>query len=91
MEQKTIEARKLEYLKAMAEHVDVDAHFEKVDAMMATVSVGSTVYERGLWDVFPKEITRILDVDRGVVETFERSINKTETKCITEYMLTPEG
>ena len=85
------EQRKYKYVldRAGLTQEYVDGVFTAIDQRMAEIDVGFRVYERGFFpdELYPKTITAIVDAEMGMVETYEESINKTEVKCILDYVI----
>lgn len=85
------EQRKYKYVldRAGLTQEYVDGVFTAIDQRMAEIDVGFRVYEQGFFpdELYPKTITAIVDAEMGMVETYEESINKTEVKCILDYVI----
>lgn len=94
METVTIEKRKLDWLLEQAdlEMEDVDERFDAIDDIMSRLKVGDKVYIAALEDsiggsYFTKKVTKIIDVENGIIQTSERTYNDTivEEECILNY------
>lgn len=85
------EQRKYKYIldRAGLTQEYVDGVFTAIDQRMKKIEVGCIVYEQGFFpdELFPKTITAIVDAELGMVETYEESINRTEVKCILDYVI----
>lgn len=85
------EQRKYKYVldRAGLTQEYVDGVFTAIDQRMAKIDIGFRVYERGFFpdELYPKTITAIVDAEMGMVETYEESINRTEVKCILDYVI----
>lgn len=83
-----IEKRKLKYLlkKAHTSMDLVDKRFAEIDRRIALFESGQlkTVYEPDELpgEYYPKEIVEIIDRKKGIIKTYEKSIDKYEEFCI---------
>lgn len=86
-----LEKRKVKYLlkKAKTTMELLDERFAIIDRRIALFESGQlkTVYEPGEFpgEYFPKEIVKIVDREQGIIETYEKSIDKYEKFCIYDY------
>ena len=85
-----IEKRKLDYILTLAHKKmdEIDDHFKKIDDSMKNLKVGDTIYDYNAYlDCFPKKITKIIDKEYGIIETYEESTKQTEIACVTNYKI----
>ena len=83
--------RKLNYLlsEAKIEEKDLNSRFEKIDKIMKTLKVGDKCYSGNCWgDIFERTVTKIIDVENGLVELYENSIKKTTVECVVDFPIT---
>jgi len=92
-----IEERKLIYINKLLnknyQNLDcVEKYFKKIDSMMQKIKIGARLYNCNCWgDVFEWEVTKIIDIENGIIEAIDHSIdnscenNKSQIVNLTDY------